>query len=385
MKQAWTYISHPDLGGAQLATLGLADGLKASQWRMEFSFSYQGPLADECIRHGHAVNWVRMPEWCRFQPENLWQKFRWLAAMFFLSARLFISIRRNKPDLIYLVARREVLLCGLASLLLRIPMVYHFHGFGLGDLDVSSKLALRTARLIGAEAVFNSRHTLELARNEGWRKESRIVYNGIHFDPEFDMDRNEARRSFGIEDGMLVIGSASRISPGKNFETLLRAVAELKRGLSRPFLLMIAGAEDLYQEGRLMKELKALAEELKISGQLRWLGHVHEMGRFYRALDLFILPTVYESFGRVFVEAMAAGVPTIGTRVGGVPEIIDDGRTGLLVPVDDPLRAAQAMRDLLDHPEKAAALATSGRQSARSRFSLQTHVEQMLKVFEKVS
>jgi glycosyltransferase involved in cell wall biosynthesis len=385
VKTAWMYLSQPNVGGAQLSSLGLADGLRGTDWQLKFCISYPGPFVDECQHRGHPLEHMPMPEWYRFRVDKSWpRQVLWFLATLWLAAKTFFYLRRKRPDLIYLSGRREVIVCAPSALLLRIPLLYHLHGFGLGEMDFLNKLSLWATRLMGGSAVCNSQHTLETARGEGWRDESPIIYNGFHFDQSWDMDRQEACRSFGIEPGTMVIGSASRISPGKNFETLLRAAAELKRALPRPFILMIAGAEDIFQEGRLVRELKALANELGIADNIRWLGHFREMGRFYRALDLFILPTAFESFGRVFVEAMAAGVPTIGTRVGGVPEIITDGVTGFFAPIYDHARFAALAVELLTDGSRAREISARAMESTRTRFSPASHTEQMKELFDRL-
>ena len=385
MKTAWMYFSQPNVGGAQLSSLALADGLRGSGWKIDFCFSYYGPLIEECTHHGHDMDWLPMPEWYRFRyNKSFLFQIIWLIGTLFLATKIVFFLRRKRPDLIYLIGRRDVVLCAPAAKLLGIPMIYHLHGFGLGEIDFLSRLALKVTQWIKASAVFNSIHTLEIARRVGWHGDAPVIYNGIDFDPSWDMDRQMARGSFGTEPGKLVIGTASRISPGKNLETLIRAMANLKEKLPRDFILLIAGAEDIFQKGRLVKELKQLADDLKISDRIRWLGHCREMGRFYRALDIFILLTRFESFGRVFVEAMAAEVPTIGTRVGGVSEIIEDGKTGIFVGVDDAEGAARAVIKLLENPDWAATMARQGRESVRSRFSLEAHVHQMIEVFNQV-
>ena len=107
--------------------------------------------------------------------------------------------------------------------------------------------------------------------------------------------------------------------------------------------LLKPGWEDDY-EG----ELKGLAADLGIEGQVQWLGFRRDVPEILAACDIFALASVDEPFGRVYVEAMASGLPTIGTRSGGVPEIVLDGETGLLVPPADVDALAKAQRQSQD-------------------------------------
>ena len=383
MKTVWMYLSQPNVGGAQLSTLGLADGLRDLGWTMSFTVSYPGPFIEECRRRGHEPLFVPMPEWYRFRAALKGiMRLRWLAASCALALRLILHLRRLRPDLIYLYSPRDLILCAPAALLLRIPVIFHLRSGGERP-DFSFRTALVAARLIRAFIVCNSRHMLALAREWGWKGDAEVIYNGIRFDDSFDLEKREARARLQLPADALVIGCASRISPGKNIDSLLRMAARIKEISDRPFLLLIAGGEDLFQGGELTAELRALALELKIADQVRWLGHLNEIGPFYRALDLFVSLSRQESFGRSIVEAMGAGVPTIGTRVGGVSEIITDNVDGVFAPVDDPAEAARLAWAILSDPVRAAGLARAGRESSRARFTLDRHVEMMRARFEK--
>ena len=375
MKTAWMYLSQPNRGGAQLSTLSLADGLRGSGWAMGFTVSYPGPFIEECRKRGHELDLLPMPEWYRFRIAlHGLMRLRWLWASCALALRLIVHLRRRRPDLIYFYAP--------AALLLRLPVVYHLR-IGGDRPNLPFRLSLIVARLVRAAVVCNSRHMLEFARRCGWRGEAEVVYNGISFDPSFDREKGEARAALQLPPAALVIGCAGRISRGKNIESLLRMTAQLKKISGRPLLLLIAGGEDPYPAGGLTAELRALGDELGLAEDVRWLGHLEEMGPFYRALDLFVSLSEYESFGRTIVEAMGAGVPAIATRTGGVSEIITDNVDGVFAPVDDPAEAARLAWGILSDPARAAELARAGRESARARFSLDRHVGQMLACFER--
>ena len=110
--------------------------------------------------------------------------------------------------------------------------------------------------------------------------------------------------------------------------------------------------------------LELRARRLGIEGQLRWLGHVEDPADYravFRRAMLFTFPSEWEAFGLVLLEAMAAGVPIVATAVGGVPEVLDGGRAGRLVPYGDPDSLAAAVRELLGSPERGAALVAAGR------------------------
>ena len=135
----------------------------------------------------------------------------------------------------------------------------------------------------------------------------------------------------------------SRLDPRKGIDKAIRAFAQLDRPGAE---LLIAGT------GRLEESLRELAAELGVSDDVRFLGFVpdEELPELYSSVDLFVLPSEYEGFGIVFMEAMACETPVIGTEVGGVPTAVDDGETGYLVPKDGIGELAARMDKLLGEP-----------------------------------
>ncbi|SEO83645.1 phosphatidylinositol alpha-1,6-mannosyltransferase [Halorientalis persicus] len=144
----------------------------------------------------------------------------------------------------------------------------------------------------------------------------------------------------------------SRLDPRKGIDKAIRAFARLDDTDAE---LLIAGT------GRLESSLKDLAEELGVREDVQFLGFVpdEELPELYASADLFVLPSEYEGFGIVFLEAMACGTPVVGTEVGGVPTAVDAGETGYLVERDDVAALADRMADLLLEPATYDAMAQS--------------------------
>ena len=155
-------------------------------------------------------------------------------------------------------------------------------------------------------------------------------------------------------DSILVL---SRLDPRKGIDKAIRAFAELDRPDAT---LLIAGT------GRLESSLKELATELGVREDVEFLGFVpdEELPELYSSVDLFVLPSEYEGFGIVFMEAMACGTPVVGTDVGGIPTAVADGETGYLVPRDGVDELADRMVYLLSEPGRYDAMATKSREWA---------------------
>jgi glycosyltransferase involved in cell wall biosynthesis len=156
-----------------------------------------------------------------------------------------------------------------------------------------------------------------------------------------------------------VIGAMGRLEREKGFDVLLHAMTQLK-GEAR---LLIGG------DGSQREALTALIGELGLRDRVAMSGFISDVPGFHAQTGLFVLASRSEGMGLVFAEAMAAGRPVVATRVGGVPEVVVDGETGLLVPPDDPGALAGAIDRLLADPALAARMGEAGRRRALELFS----------------
>jgi glycosyltransferase involved in cell wall biosynthesis len=172
--------------------------------------------------------------------------------------------------------------------------------------------------------------------------------------------RSERRRAWGVADTDVLVVAVGALERRKGHDVLIEAVARLAAGPSSPPpRCVIAGA------GREGEALAALARRLGVSVALP--GFLPDVGPVFAAADVVVLASRAEGLGVAALEAMAAGRPVIGTRVGGLAEVIEDGRTGLLVPPEDPEALAHALAVLCADPAARARLGTAGRAYVTTR------------------
>jgi phosphatidyl-myo-inositol dimannoside synthase len=173
--------------------------------------------------------------------------------------------------------------------------------------------------------------------------------------------------------------TATRLEPWKGVETAIRAIARLPAGVAR---LRIVG------EGRehMQRHLDGVVRELGVQDRVEFAGPVPpgEIVREYADADLFLLPTEYEPFGIVFVEAMAAALPVLSTRAGGVPSIVPDGEAGLLLQTRDVEGFAAALQALADDPERRARMGAAGRARARRLFALEGRAGELAALYDEM-
>jgi sugar transferase (PEP-CTERM/EpsH1 system associated) len=157
----------------------------------------------------------------------------------------------------------------------------------------------------------------------------RVVLNGIdtdHFRKRGDS--TSLRRELGIPGGARVIGTVGRLTPVKCQDLLLRAFARVREAVPGAHLIIVG-------DGPLKQELEGLAGELGVAGAAHFLGYQAEPQRYAQLFDVFALTSASEGIPQALLEASAAGIPAVASRVGGIPEVIEDGRTGWLFPPGD--------------------------------------------------
>ncbi len=228
-----------------------------------------------------------------------------------------------------------------------------------------------------------SRSLREQVRKVGFRtRRISIIYLGEdldRFDPEAT-DGSRVRRELGIPPDTPVVGMVARLHPLKGQETLLRAARRIVAGNPGVRFLLVGTGDAAY--GSYLHEL---ARELGVADHFRFLGHRRDIPDVTAALDISVLPSENEAMGHCLLEAMALGKPVVASRVGGIPEVVADGRTGILVPVADPESLATAVSLLLEHPEEGKRLGEAGRRQVRDRFGLKDAVERTLRFYRDLA
>jgi len=185
-------------------------------------------------------------------------------------------------------------------------------------------------------------------------------------------DRRELRQRLGLADSRPLAITVGRLVPQKGHTYLFAALARLPEA-RRPLTLIVGDGPD-----RAM--LQSRVVELGLAQDVQFLGNRTDVPLLLGAADIFVLPSLWEGLPLVLLEAMAAGVPTVITAVGGNPEVIEDGKSGLLVPPADASALATAMRALLDDPQQRASI----RQHARQRFDRHFSMQQFVRAHERL-
>ena len=210
-----------------------------------------------------------------------------------------------------------------------------------------------------------------------------VVYNGVDAAFFAGGDGESVRAELGAG-GASVVGMVGRLDPWKGHRELLEAAAQVEGAV-----FWIVGDVTFGSAQKRLADYKTsleqLATELGISDRVRFLGRRDDMPHVIAALDLLVHPSNEpEPFGRSIAEAQAGGKAVIGTRAGGIPELIDEGDTGLLVPPGDSSALAAAIRRLLDDPALRASMGARAREQAQERFTVARHVASVQAVYDEL-
>ncbi|MBI3747845.1 MAG: glycosyltransferase family 4 protein, partial [Chloroflexi bacterium] len=204
-----------------------------------------------------------------------------------------------------------------------------------------------------------------------------LVYNGVDLQR---YDNQEAcctlPEEYGMEPGSAIVGVVARLEPEKGHPTLLEAWPLVLRSCPDTYLLIVG-------EGSRRDALEAQARELRIAHRVVFTGRRDDVPAVTAALDVAVLPSYREAQGMVILEAMALSRPVVASNVGGIPEMIDDGVTGLLVPPHDPAALAAAIVRLLTNHPLADTLGRAGHDLVHARFCIQLMVGAIESIYDE--
>ncbi|MGD9497696.1 MAG: glycosyltransferase family 4 protein [Armatimonadota bacterium] len=271
------------------------------------------------------------------------------------------------------------LLAGAAGRLRGLPVVWHMRVL-LTQPGARAWLR-RAVRLVRPHVIAIS--TAVAAQFEGMRCPLHVVPNGIpleRFEPGPPPPHLGAE--LGLPAGAPTVCVVGRLTPWKGHQVLLRGWPDVLARVPDARLLVVG--EVAFWEDGYGDELRALASELGIAASVHWLGFREDVADLLRLSDLLVLPSIDEPFGRVVIEAMAAARPVVATASGGIPEIVVDGDTGLLVPPREPEPLADAIAALLADPARARAMGQAGRRRALELFDVRRVAAQVQAIYDGI-
>lgn len=289
--------------------------------------------------------------------------------------QLYRLFRHARPHVVHTHAWGTLLEGLIAARTARVPVVIHGEHGTLQLRGYQRKLQRwawgRTNEVLSVSRKLTER----MAAATGYPQDRiRTIQNGVDCTRFSPLVRPSARAEFGLEAGTLAIGTAGRLVPVKHQANLIDALAMLRdRGVS--FVGLIAG------DGPLRHELEAQIAERRLTGCVRLLGQRRDIERFFAALDVFVLSSRSEGMSNTILEAMASGAPVVATNVGGAEELVEEGRTGRLVPRENSEALCAALAWMAEREERRRVMGVAARRKAETEFSLERMVRDYQKLY----
>jgi len=307
------------------------------------------------------------------------------------AVRLWRHLRHDPPDVLFVLDHHNAMLWGrIAGLAARVPgVVVASHATGLFGGKRNFRLADRwlmefTDRVVALSGA----HAEYLTETEGVRPGAiAVIENGIPVEEYTavgahtgDLDPDGLRREVGLRPGERAVVMVAALRPEKAHEVFLEAAKLLVVSHSGLKFLVVG-------DGPRRAELESMSAQLGLDDRVRFLGVRRDVARLLHIADVLALPShpAVETLPLAVLEAMAAGVPVVATRVGSVPELIDDGRTGLLIEPGDPVGLADAIRAIVDDTARARGMAAAARKRVEERYSVGPMVDKYAEMFESLA
>ncbi|MBL0884706.1 glycosyltransferase family 4 protein [Myceligenerans indicum] len=378
-------LTHPsaELYGSDLQLVETAIALRQAGASVVVALAQDGPLVTELHDAGAEVEIVDAPV---LRKAHLTP--RGIAGLFLhtvrAAPRMVGIVRRHRPHAVVVNTVTIPAWLGI-SRFAGVAPVCHVHE-AEADAALPVRIGLNAPLLLARDVVVNSATARDVVVGAvpPLRRRTRIVYNGVpgpgdgpaasgRPDPD-SSPGDPAGTPAGTARRVVLVG---RLSPRKGTDVALEAVGRLRQE-GRDVRLTLCGSVFAGYEW-FEEELRARATRPDLAGAVDFAGYADPWEWFARA-DVVVVPSRVEPFGNVAVQALRAQRPLVVSRTQGLAEIVRDGETGRSVPPGDPEALAGAVAELLDDPERAAALATTGRKDSEERFGVERYRTQMARV-----
>jgi glycosyltransferase involved in cell wall biosynthesis len=304
------------------------------------------------------------------------------------TVRLARIIRAERPAILHTHTAKAGAVGRVAAFLAgrrRPPIIVHtFHGhvlrgyFGRFWTGVFRLLERWLARITDALVAVSPEVRDELvAFGVAPASKFRVIRLGIELDERLDRDgaaRAETRRVMGIGDERFVVGWIGRMTAVKRTDIVLRSFRRLKDEGVDAVLCMVGDGPD-------RRSVEDLAGELGVMRDSLFPGYQEDVGPFFAAFDVFVLPSGNEGTPVTAIEALASGCPVVATRVGGVPDVVTDGEDGFLVEPGDVEELAARLAQLANDPDLRGRMGAAGRERMRSRYAVDRLIDDIDRLY----
>lgn len=339
------------MGGAQDNTLFTLELLNKKKYEIFLACNFRGEL----VSRAKKIDGINLINIVELQREvNFIKDIKALI-------KIYLLIKKEKFDIVHTHSSKAGVIARIASKLNKVPLIIHtVHGFPFNDFMSRIKrnfyiylekiMAHFTDALITVSNL-NKQKIIDLKICNGDKIFN--IYSGINLELFRKRHDDSFKKSLNINQDSILVGSVGRLSSQKDPLTMIKAISIVIKNLQNVELVLVG-------DGEMKKEITEQIEKLKIQNSVHLTGNIMDIWNVYPSLDLFIMSSIYEGLGRSITEALCCEVPVVCTNVEGVPEIVRNNITGLLVEPRNHLELANAIISSLKNIDKSKKMAKNG-------------------------
>ena len=346
-----------EIGGAETDLLSIIQGLNPKQFQAIVACPANSPLGERLRSIKVTVCDIHIPSW-----RKPLQRFR----VPFVVFSLIRIIRRWNIHVVHVNDYWWAPFGCMSARFCQIPCVVHIRQ------QIEPK-RIRQYGLTKPQLLLPvSKNIQDVALQAGVDScQVQVVYSGIDFSQVKMVAQNkDVRGTYGLSSNHLIIGTVANLFPRKGIHFLLEALETIHPQIPLLHCLIVGDGDPEYRG-----MLEAMVEAKGLRSTVTFTGFQDKVFEYMMAIDVFVLPSTLEGFGKVLLEAMASSKPIVATRVGGIPEVVEEGITGLLVPSENSQQLAEALRTLLENPTLRVTMGQAGKHRVETTFSFQHTID----------
>jgi glycosyltransferase involved in cell wall biosynthesis len=278
-------------------------------------------------------------------------------------------IRDERIEILHTNASRTTLYAGLVSRMLGVPLVWHVR------IAMKEPFYDRILYHLATKIIAISEAVAERFPCRGSERKVVIVYNGLDTQSFYSVDADHFRRKLGLEN-KIIIGQVGQIHPLKGPVYLIRAIEAIRDDFPGVHGLIVGAPTDH------QKELEGLVNQLQLDAHVTFLGWQEDVREIMSALDILVVPSQTEGFGRVLIEGMACERAVVAFSVDAIPEVIESGKSGVLVEKGNLQEFVAALNSLLTDTTLRERIAKQGRERVQNLFDIRESVKRTEEIYD---